>query len=258
LIYHRKRAQSVIDYLISKGIDSRRLKAIGYGENMPRVLTEDVTRGIYTFKKGTTLTEEYIKSLPSVKKQAVANQLNRRTEFRVVSDDFVPEKAAPKPQEKLIAKTEPNPKPIPAKSDQQLATGTSQPATGASTGSAPVVKPATGASTGSAPVVKPATSASTGSAPKSPTRNPQPAAPNPQPVIPAYTVQVGAGNISLNKFNALEDVRKCTGKDGIVRIVSGAFKNRNEALQYVQKVKSLGFKDAWPVKVDENRKACFE
>ena len=43
----------------------------------------------YNFlKEGDVLTEEYIKKLPTLDQQEVANQLNRRTEFKVLKTDY--------------------------------------------------------------------------------------------------------------------------------------------------------------------------
>lgn len=90
------RAKSVVEYLISKGISSERLTAKGYGKNIPRVLTADMKINscakTYTFLKGTKITDDYINSLTggSCETEA-AHQLNRRTEFKVVRDDYKPE-----------------------------------------------------------------------------------------------------------------------------------------------------------------------
>lgn len=86
----QRRAQSVVDYLIQRGINPNRLVAKGYGERVPRELTKDIVRDGYTFKAGTILTEAFINSLPDDKMKETAHQLNRRTEFKVLSDDFVP------------------------------------------------------------------------------------------------------------------------------------------------------------------------
>jgi len=86
----QKRAQSVVSYLISRGIDPDRLVAKGYGERVPRVLTKDVTRDGFTFPAGTTITDDYIATLRSNNEKEAAHQLNRRTEFRVLSMNFVP------------------------------------------------------------------------------------------------------------------------------------------------------------------------
>jgi peptidoglycan-associated lipoprotein len=89
-ILSQKRAQSVVDYLILRGIDAERLVAKGYGERVPRVMLKDLTRDGYTFKEGDVLTEEYIAALPTVDIQEAAHQLNRRTDFSVLRKDYVP------------------------------------------------------------------------------------------------------------------------------------------------------------------------
>ena len=89
----QKRAQSVVDYLIEKGIDAQRLVAKGYGESTPNSVTElEATR--YKFLKANdVLTEEYIKSLATVEEQEAAHQINRRTEFKVLRTDYKPTSA---------------------------------------------------------------------------------------------------------------------------------------------------------------------
>ena len=89
-ILSQKRAESVIYYLIDRGIDPDRLVAKGYGERIPRTINKDMTRENFTFKKGTILSENYIASLPNDNMKEAAHQLNRRTDFRVISRDFVP------------------------------------------------------------------------------------------------------------------------------------------------------------------------
>ncbi|PID93097.1 MAG: hypothetical protein CSA96_00595 [Bacteroidetes bacterium] len=87
----QKRAQSVVDYLISKGIAADRLQAKGYGESQPKVVDEKV-KGLYAFLSvDDVLTEEFINQLDGVDLQEKAHQVNRRTEFRVLSTDYIPQ-----------------------------------------------------------------------------------------------------------------------------------------------------------------------
>ena len=89
-ILSQKRAQSVVDYLIIRGIDPLRLTAKGYGERVPRTIQKDITVKGYTFKAGTRLTEDFINKLPNNELREAAHQMNRRTEFRILSKDYVP------------------------------------------------------------------------------------------------------------------------------------------------------------------------
>ena len=82
-----RRARSVIDYLIKAGIDSARLQYQGYGESRPKTITKKLARLHPQFKEGDVLTEEYIEALPP-EDQEVADQINRRTEFQVLSIDY--------------------------------------------------------------------------------------------------------------------------------------------------------------------------
>lgn len=82
-----RRAQSVVDYLIKTGIEPERLTAKGYGESMPKTITKKMAVTYPFFKEGDVLSEEYIMTLePEV--QEVANQINRRTEFRVLKTSY--------------------------------------------------------------------------------------------------------------------------------------------------------------------------
>ena len=83
----QKRAQSVVDYLISKGITAGRLVAKGYGETWPKQVTKAIAKQYEFLKKGDELTEEFILKL-TPEQQEIAKMLDRRTEFRVLSNDF--------------------------------------------------------------------------------------------------------------------------------------------------------------------------
>ena len=94
-ILSSNRARSVVDYLAEEGIVSDRMVAKGYGESRPRTLKNGYTYnyGTYngvSFPSGVKLTEDYIKSLSTTKQREAAHQLNRRTEFRIIRDDYVP------------------------------------------------------------------------------------------------------------------------------------------------------------------------
>lgn len=82
-----RRAKSVIDYLIAHGIRPDRLQSQGYGESRPKTITKKLARLYPQFKEGDVLTEEYIESL-SPEDQEAADQINRRTEFQVLSIDY--------------------------------------------------------------------------------------------------------------------------------------------------------------------------
>ena len=86
----QKRAQSVVDFLVSKGVDPGQLMAKGYGERVPRTLERDFTKKGYTFKKGITLTDQFIEKLSTNELKESAFELNRRTEFLVIAKDYKP------------------------------------------------------------------------------------------------------------------------------------------------------------------------
>ncbi|MDB4534340.1 OmpA family protein [Vicingaceae bacterium] len=80
----QKRAQSCVDYLVKeKGVHPDRIKAKGMGENEPIKGAGDVV-----------LTAAYIAKLKTKEEKDAALQRNRRTDFKVIGDDFVPPAAA--------------------------------------------------------------------------------------------------------------------------------------------------------------------
>ena len=79
-----RRAKSVVDYLIAAGVDASRLRPKGYGKTRPKTVTKRIARLYPQFKEGDTLTEEFISKLEKPDQDA-ADQINRRTEFQVIS-----------------------------------------------------------------------------------------------------------------------------------------------------------------------------
>ncbi|MDR2841342.1 MAG: OmpA family protein [Paludibacter sp.] len=82
-----RRAKSVVDYLIAAGIDAARLSAAGYGEEKPVTVTAEMAQQHSFLKENDVLTEEFILTL-SPPQQEIANQINRRTEFKVTKVNF--------------------------------------------------------------------------------------------------------------------------------------------------------------------------
>jgi len=75
----QKRAQSVVDYLISKGIAADRLEAQGYGESQPKVVDDKVILQYDFLELEVVLAESFINQLESPELQEKAHQVNRRT-----------------------------------------------------------------------------------------------------------------------------------------------------------------------------------
>lgn len=82
-----RRAKSVVDYLVEHGIASERLKPQGYGKTKPKTVTKRINSQYPQFEEGVVLTEEFIKTL-SPEDQQAADQINRRTEFQVLSTSY--------------------------------------------------------------------------------------------------------------------------------------------------------------------------
>jgi peptidoglycan-associated lipoprotein len=86
----QRRAQSVVDYLIASGIPSERLQAKGYGKNQPKIVDKKLAE-LHTFlQEGDQLTEDYVNNLPP-EQQAIADQINRRTEFKALELNSSPD-----------------------------------------------------------------------------------------------------------------------------------------------------------------------
>ncbi len=83
----QRRAESVINYLIKKGIAKARLKAKGYGKGSPKKIRKKLTEKYTFLKENDVLTEDYVRTF-TPEEQEICNQLNRRTEFRVTSTTY--------------------------------------------------------------------------------------------------------------------------------------------------------------------------
>lgn len=81
------RAQAVVDYLLSQGIDTERLVPKGYGKSQPVKVDERMTDTYRFLKEGTYLDEGYINTL-TPEQQEIADQINRRSEFKVLKTTY--------------------------------------------------------------------------------------------------------------------------------------------------------------------------
>jgi peptidoglycan-associated lipoprotein len=80
-----RRAQSCVDYLVTeKGIPADRIVAKGMGEGEPLKTAS-----------GEVLNEKYINALKTEEEKEAAHQRNRRTDFKVLRDDYVPKAVEP-------------------------------------------------------------------------------------------------------------------------------------------------------------------
>ena len=83
----QRRAESVVKYLTEHGIENERLTPVGYGKEMPKMIRKKVAERYPFLKENDVLTEEYVKTLKD-DEQEQCNQLNRRTEFRVLRTTY--------------------------------------------------------------------------------------------------------------------------------------------------------------------------
>jgi len=82
-----KRAKSVVDYLVSKKIAADRLTSVGHGEEKPMVVDAAMAKKYPFLKENDVLDEAYVLKLTPAQ-QEIANQINRRTEFRVLKTTY--------------------------------------------------------------------------------------------------------------------------------------------------------------------------
>jgi peptidoglycan-associated lipoprotein len=83
----QRRAQSVVDYLIANGVTADRLQATGYGKSQPKTVTKNIAEVFDFLPEGQLLDETFIDTL-NPEDREFADQINRRTEFRVLSTSY--------------------------------------------------------------------------------------------------------------------------------------------------------------------------
>ena len=82
-----ERANAVVSFLIKNGIEKGRLTPKGYGKTSPKVVDSVMASQYPYLQEGDELTEEYILKLNAEQQEAI-NQINRRTEFRVLKTTY--------------------------------------------------------------------------------------------------------------------------------------------------------------------------
>lgn len=83
----QKRAESVVSYLIKAGIEKERLTPVGYGEQKPVIADKKIHTTYPFIPLNQALDEPFILSLPT-EQQEMCNQINRRTEFKVLKTTY--------------------------------------------------------------------------------------------------------------------------------------------------------------------------
>ena len=83
----QRRAQTVVDYLIAHGIEKDRLTPVGYGKERPKTIRRKLTEKYPWLKEDDVLTQDFILK-QTREHQEICNQLNRRTEFKVLRTTY--------------------------------------------------------------------------------------------------------------------------------------------------------------------------
>lgn len=83
----QRRAQTVVDYLIAHGIEKERLTPVGYGKERPKTIRRKLTEKYPWLKEDDVLTQDFILK-QTREHQEICNQLNRRTEFKVLRTTY--------------------------------------------------------------------------------------------------------------------------------------------------------------------------
>ncbi len=226
----QKRAEAVVNFLVLQGVDPGRLVAKGFGKRQPRALEKDFLVNTSTFRKGTILDDSFIKTLNAEDREN-AHQLNRRTAFKVLRDDYKPALAV---MEDVTQKTPP-----------QVAEKHKPPVNTSTVVGAEIRQE-------SKPLIV--------ATPKPEVKKAEPLVQKdvPKPVSPAtlqFTVQVGTGRITAELSANFRNLRVCEGPDKINRIITGVFPTKNEAIEYCKQAKKF-VPDAFVAPIDDKRNNC--
>lgn len=85
----QQRAISVVEYLEKNGgIDKKRLSSKGYGKSEPKIITPRLHSLYPQFEENIVLSPDYIENLDDENDREIADQINRRTEFEIISIDY--------------------------------------------------------------------------------------------------------------------------------------------------------------------------
>lgn len=80
----QRRAESAKQWLLKKGINQTRIKAVGNGESVPKVVDDRLANKHPEFLPGDVFSAEYINKLETEEDKELAHALNRRTEFKII------------------------------------------------------------------------------------------------------------------------------------------------------------------------------
>ena len=287
----QRRAQSVVEFLITRGIDPNRLVAKGYAESEPLRLEKNITTfyngKTFTFYKDTVLTISYINSLRTNDEKEAAHQLNRRTDFKILNNNFdsqkIQPKETPKPQQPKAKITPPSENNSGETYTIQLGTGNVNPKVfnklkgvkkcsdnyGTTIYTLGLFKTQTEADNANKNVTKAGLKGSV--IPFDETQytcedlNASSQQPEQTPNTgnnqidnndgKLFTIQIGTGNVDKKVFSKLKGVKKCMGTDGIYRYIIGEFTSKSEGENFNKNVTKLGYK-GFVTEIDENKTNC--
>lgn len=78
-----QRAQSVANYLFQNGVHKDRVVTMGLGKSEPKKVAASLAKRYDFIEVDDVLTESFINELSS-EQQEIADQLNRRTDFKII------------------------------------------------------------------------------------------------------------------------------------------------------------------------------